>query len=497
MKLGRFLLGTALGVSAGLATIYLTAQKKAVAPTWMPNGRLFDDFSTVDLSAFGVHVARASADETAVVIAQDDNHYFREGVVTTPAFTLPVFKNLIVSWNALTPPETSVEAQARVWVNGHWSDWHGWGHWSTNLWSESVEDDISDPDATVDTDTLRVLTGTADKVQLRAILRSADPSQTPVLKLLGASVDPVDTDLRQDQHPVTIDKRLNVPAYSQEIRDPKLAPGICSPTTIAMAVNAQAADILPEEAALKNYDANYEGFGNWAFSSALAGSMGYQAYTAYLSINGLKRQIQEGFPVGVSVRYTNDPHQTELPYVENAPGATFGHLLLVTGFTQENGVDYVAVNDSYAPNNETAPRLYRLDQFDAAWQSRVAYVVRESYPGYEQIMQPARFPVDVAVASDNRHLDLSVGGVSVMLTPQPNEQPRQYQKSTTTVAVTFDDTDADTTAGKPTTYLTIDDSGKPVIDLAGIKAAHPDAGKATVFVIRMAQPTLTGTLILS
>ncbi|WP_202813027.1 C39 family peptidase [Secundilactobacillus kimchicus] len=497
MKLSRFILGSAIGLVAGLSTIYLTNQKKAQAPTWMPNGRLFDDFSGVDLTAFGVHVTQATADESAVVLAQDDQQYFREGVMTTPAFSLPEFKHLIISWNALTPPKTSVEAQARVWVNGHWSDWHSWGHWSTNLNSASVEDDISDPEVTVDTDTLRVLTGTADKAQLRAILRSSDPSQTPVLKLLGASVDPVSTDLRKDPRPISIDRVLPAPAYSQEIRDPQLAPGICSPTTISMAVNAQSADILPEEAALKNYDTSYEGFGNWAFSSALAGSMGYEAFTVYTDLNGLRRQIQDGFPVGVSVRYTNDTTQTELPYVENAPGATFGHLLLVTGFTQKDGIEYVAVNDSYAASDETVSRLYRLDQFDAAWQSRVAYIVRAPYNGYEQIMQPVRFAVDVTLASDQQHLEIRQGGAALTMAPQPTTQPEAYAKSTTTVLATFDDaTPAATTAALPMTYLTIDESGRVAFDLSEIKERHPLATSMTLYVIRMSQPTLTGTLAL-
>ena len=68
---------------------------------------------------------------------------------------------------------------------------------------------------------------------------------------------------------------------------------------------------------------------------AAAGSFGYRAYAAYLDLEGLRREIRDGYSVGVSVHYANDPElarKENLPYLEGSPGITHGHLLAVRGF---------------------------------------------------------------------------------------------------------------------------------------------------------------------
>lgn len=357
MKFSKFLFGTTIGLAAGLLALYYKGDKRVQAPAKKPNTKVFDDFSAVDLSEFTDHLALAAADKTALVLDQNDDEYVSVGSLTTPVFALSPFKNLVASWNALTPDGTAVQVEARINQDGRWSGWHSWGRWSTKRLSGSVKHDQADALAGIDTDTLTVKTGVGTKAQLRVHLYTENAQQTPVLKLVAASVKPVHQDLMVDSHAVTVDKVIATPAYSQEIRDPKLASGICSPTTVSMAINRQNADILPEELALHNLDTTYDGFGNWSFSTAAAGSMGYRAYVAYTDLDGLRRQILAGYPVGVSVQYTNDPNNGKLPYVENATGDTVGHLILVTGFTTLNGVDYVAVNDSYADSNEDAKRL--------------------------------------------------------------------------------------------------------------------------------------------
>lgn len=102
-----------------------------------------------------------------------------------------------------------------------------------------------------------------------------------------------------------------------------------------------------------------------------------RTYVDYTTIEGLKYEVSRGYPVGVSVRYTNDPEDDRYPYVENAPGITPGHLIVVRGFTTIDGEEYVIVNDSFAPDDSTVRRLYRLEEFDKAWSNRAAYIIRE------------------------------------------------------------------------------------------------------------------------
>lgn len=498
MKPSKFLFGATIGLAAGLLALYYKRDKNVQAPTRKPNTKVFDDFSAVDLGEFTDHLTLAAADQTALVLEQQDNEYVGEGSLTTPAFDLPQFKSLVASWNALTPMGTAVEVEARISRGERWSAWHSWGRWSTTSLSGSAKQDREDPLAGIDTDTLTVKDGVGTQAQLRVHLYTENPQQTPVLKLVAASVKPVHQDLMVDEHAVTVDKVVTAPAYSQEIRDPKLAPGICSPTTISMALNRQNADILPEELALHNLDTTYDGFGNWSFSTAAAGSMGYRAYVAYTNLDGLRRQILAGYPVGVSVQYTNDPDNGKLPYVENAFGDTVGHLLLVTGFTTLNGVDYVAVNDSYADSNEDAKRLYRLEQFSEAWHSRVAYMIGGNYPGYERLMQPTRETVDLVANDDRTAFTLQLADETIAITPAMVNQTEPFDQETTTVAYTVDDGGQfDTTAQQHFDYAQVDEAGRIKLDITAIKQAHPSATTVTVYVIRMVAPTLVGSISLA
>ncbi len=75
--------------------------------------------------------------------------------------------------------------------------------------------------------------------------------------------------------------------------------------------------LLPDEVAQNTYDNAY-GFGNWTFAMGTAGSYGYKAYLDFTTIEGLKREIAKGYPVGVSVKYTNDPEDDRYPYIEGS-----------------------------------------------------------------------------------------------------------------------------------------------------------------------------------
>src|SRR5690606_37557359 len=91
----------------------------------------------------------------------------------------------------------------------------------------------------------------------------------------------------------------------------------------------------------------------------------------------VKQEINEGNPVIVSVRYRKPGYEgrTE-PEVENVPiNYTPGHLVLVRGFTRQDGREYVIVNDPAAATNEEVRRLYPADQCFSAWVKKVMYVL--------------------------------------------------------------------------------------------------------------------------
>ncbi|MCO7124454.1 C39 family peptidase [Sporolactobacillus shoreicorticis] len=369
-----------------------------------------------------------------VITLKKSRRYATEGTFVSPEMSTEPFEYLIASWNSDTPAGTYVEIQVRAHISHYntdnqlvkdWSTWRSWGKWGTNIARASVSD-LSDPLAYVDVDTFTVRGSrgeTADKFQIKAILHSDNPRVAPSVRLLSASTELGWNSISQHPSTITLNKDIDTPDYSQMIRDPKIANSICSPTTITMAMNRMGENLLLEETALRNYDYDYEGFGNWAFSTALAGSYGYKSYSVFTDIDGLKREIAKGYPAAVSVKYTNDPTNTRYPYVEGAPGTTPGHLILVRGFETIDGQDYVIVNDSFAPSDDTAVRKYRADQFQKAWANGVAYIVRDKergagyaaakrvratlrptkqeneyalYAGFKKINIPANFTADVS-----------------------------------------------------------------------------------------------------
>lgn len=327
----------------------------------------------------------------AILLEKGKKGYYEDGVYISQVIDVPKFEYMVASWNSDTPPGTYVEIQARVMVslnkNGkeiqQWSNWLSWGKWSPFI--ARASEDTNGKLALVSTDELMVKGTegeTASKVQLKVKLHTDNAEATPVVRFLHGTLkntldgQGIEKVYKDEEDIKNLNKHIDTPLFSQMIRDPRTAKSICSPTTITMMMNRMGEKLLPEEVAQNTYDNNY-GFGNWAFAMASAGSYGYRAYVDYSTIEGLKQEIAKGYPVGVSVKYSNDPNNNKYPYIEDAPGITGGHLIVVTGFETIDGVDYVLVNDSFAPENETVARRYKLEQFDKAWSNRTAYIIRD------------------------------------------------------------------------------------------------------------------------
>lgn len=346
-----------------------------------------DEFLTGELNNIEVldHIG-----DGAIALQKIDGEYPEHGEYISPIIDVPKFEYLVMSWNSDTPEGTYVEVEGRVLVNHFdeednpletWSDWLSWGEWSPHMArsSKSRRDEL----ARMSVDQL-IINGskgeTASKVQIKVNLYTEDPSVTPVVRYLHGTmkntIEPIEKVFKEEIDVTNLDKDIDTPEYSQMIRNPGTSRSICSPTTITMMMNRFGETLLPDEVAQNTYDNAY-GFGNWTFAMGTAGSYGYKAYLDFTTIEGLKREIAKGYPVGVSVKYTNDPEDDRYPYIEGSPGATPGHLIVVRGFTTIDGVEYIIVNDSYAPEDETVRRLYKLEEFDKAWSNRAAYIIRD------------------------------------------------------------------------------------------------------------------------
>ncbi|WKY48952.1 C39 family peptidase [Eubacteriaceae bacterium ES3] len=306
------------------------------------------------------------------------------GVYTSVEMKTSPFNKMVCSWNVTTPENSLIQLEARVYTSSGWSNWLSWGQWGSNIQRLSGTGITSDAIAYVDVDTLQVKNGlTASQLQYRVVLVSPRAGVTPTVSLVSAAIRNTSATINKtytDSPDLSNLPILAVPQLSQMLRDPSIADSICSPTSMAMILNYYGYSVSPETAAWAIYDYAYRDFGNWPFNTAYAGSLGYQAYVDYSTIEGLKREIAAGHPVAVAVAYKNSSSAYgNLPIIDGAPiSSTFGHLIVVCGFTTINGVEYVVINDPAASFNAGVRVNYRLDQFSSAWgqSGNIAYIVK-------------------------------------------------------------------------------------------------------------------------
>lgn len=329
------------------------------------------------------------------------------GTYTSPIVETMPFEYMVLSWNADTPQTSHIEIQGRVRVKDEWTDWLSWGRWSTSAFTvnnrrvlpgSGRDDETDNPLAMVSIDEL-IVKGqsgeTANAFQYRVVLHVAENPRanegvTPKVRLVASTLkntlpgQAIAKKYPDDAQDLTnFEKDLDVPCYSQMVRDYKIANSICSPTSVAMVLSYYGLDISPEEVAWDVHDHEAGIFGNWAFNVAAAASYGFVSYVDYVVPEEgadpwyyVKQQIALDRPVVVSVRYKNPSIPGDMPPVEGVPiDSTEGHLVLVRGFTWKDGIEYVIVNDPAAPDNETVRREYRADQFFDAWVKRAAYVI--------------------------------------------------------------------------------------------------------------------------
>lgn len=333
--------------------------------------------------------------------------------VLSPVYDTPAFDTLVPSWNTTTPAGTSAEifVSVRHAESGAWSTWHSFGLWGATLARRSGSS--SDEIASVDTDTLSVK-GEANGVRLRAVLRRDTLDAVPVLRRIYATI----RSARQPVAPVALPApaarvRLATPAYSQMDRHPDIGRVICSATTMTALLNDRGEDLLPEEVCCGNFDYVYQGYGNWAFTVAAAGELGYCARVQYGDFDFLRGELAAGRSVGMSVRYSSTP-EGDYPYLEHgAARNTAGHLIAICGYCEEDGVEYFYSCDSAANGDGNCLRRYRRDQLDAAWRGRILYLV----DGKESDARVYRRANATLAFLGGSEYELQENGVSVSLAP--------------------------------------------------------------------------------
>jgi hypothetical protein len=308
-------------------------------------------------------------------------------VLTSAGIKTPIeWNEFVLSWNAVTPPGTSVKLEVQALEQGHNTKWYTMGIWS----ADSKVDRTSiggqkDEDGNVKADTL-VLKQKAAGVQVRVTLQMTNNQPTPELKLLGLSF--LDTTVKVPALPPNKSawgKILTVPEKSQNSYPQEQ--GWCSPTSLSMVLNLWSQKLNRPEMALDVpdvadaiYDPNFGGTGNWPFNTAFAGKFpGMRAYVSRFSdLSELEDWIVAGVPVIISA-----------PYNLLAPGRNatgYGHLVVCIGFTEEGDV---VINDpaTNLAKGQHVRHIYKRSDVEHAW-STSHHTVYLVYP------EGTRLPID-------------------------------------------------------------------------------------------------------
>jgi len=341
-----------------------------------------------DGTTFNANVCDASAGGPArVELGFKDNDFPRTGTWTSPEVKAQFpFTDLIASFNPTTPGNSGATLEVRVEQGGVWSPFiymQSWGKVLTPMDRPTKWDG-----GHADIDQL-ILDRPATKYQAKITLVSfdfdaKDARLAPSVRRLSVCYSGVVTDakrrekiLRDSNDPTTRPstigewaRDLKVPFRGQgDFKNPRALWGmICSPTSVSMVLQYYGVDRPTPENALAIYDPYYDLFGNWGRAVSYAGDCGLDAHLArFRNWDQVKEKIAAGVPVIASIRFREGQVKGFLY------DHTFGHLLVIRGFTP--GGDLI-VNDP-ASRDKGNGVIYKPEEMAKAWfdNGGVGYVI--------------------------------------------------------------------------------------------------------------------------
>ncbi|WP_161668796.1 peptidase C39 family protein [Kallotenue papyrolyticum] len=285
------------------------------------------------------------------------------GVYVSPIWTAPAFDQLIISWNADTPPGTWLRIDARAGRASarRWTRWYALALWSADnatLQRRSLPDQ-RDRHGAVATDTLLLAAGGYTRYQYRLTLWTNDPASTPAVRRIAVLTDDSRVPPGAAPQPAGLAWGRDLPVPPRSQMPYPQGHGWCSPTSTAMVLAYWGHHVPVPEAAAATFDHTYGGTGNWSFNTAWAATFGLCAYVTRLrSLADLEAWIAARVPVIISIA-VRDGELPGAPYRHSD-----GHLLVVRGFTTEGDV---IANDPAFPDDAAVRVVYPRTALERAW----------------------------------------------------------------------------------------------------------------------------------
>ncbi|MCC6405573.1 MAG: C39 family peptidase [Planctomycetes bacterium] len=283
------------------------------------------------------------------------------------------FSELLASYNVDVPAGAGIWFEARVGRKADelWTDWLRIGEWGSGQPSWAPTRTCNE--GAIDVDYFKG-NGVFDLAQYRIVAWRGE-ARAPQIRIsrVDLTFSTRNGLVLADGPKVEIPEaawklRLPVPFRSQKAVDPKLAPRVCSPTSLAMVLEYHGAKRGIEEVAKRVFDAEFDVYGNWTRAIQGGYTFGVAGYlTRCADWRAVERSIAVGQPLVISIA-AGPGDLAGAPY-EQTPG----HLLVVTGFDESGNV---CVNDPAAEFESSGVRTYTRAELEKCWLARggTAYV---------------------------------------------------------------------------------------------------------------------------
>ncbi len=352
-----------------LCSLTLLAACAAPAPPPVPNlaPAFHEDVHGFTMAApalrlVGDELVRARYDERDERLLIDGGGSHTSGWILWEA----PFDEVLASWNARVPEGAGLAFELQVATkDGTPSPWLYMGQAGRGLPKASRTTEFEGGKVAVD---VLQLGSACDRVRLR--LTAIGETQEPV-EVHRTSLCFTDRARLEELRPApaTGPVSIDVPARSQRIEEASLASRICSPTSVAMVLEAGGVDVPTTELAALIYDADHDLYGNWPRAVQAAFGVGVPGTLVRLSS---WRAVEQFLTVGVPLVVSVGAEKGELrgaPYER-----TSGHLLVIRGLDERGDV---LVNDPAADDLAGVPRTYAREDMERCWMRRggVAYAI--------------------------------------------------------------------------------------------------------------------------
>src|SRR5690554_5706694 len=294
----------------------------------------------------------------------------KDNLVRYESNEIPIseFSELVLSWNVKNLNDSQLVFFISVGNENGFSKFHAMGSFKEDQ-NRSISAE-ADEYASVNIDTLINKDEKNNLFKLRVNI-TPNSNENLILENITVTTKPLNNNLVYDES-LLINHLIDVDPL-QQLSIPNIGNLICSPTSVTMVLNYYGYNFKQEEMAQKVYDYGRRIYGNWTFNASYAGSLEsiYSRVEFIDDFNKVVNYIKNDVPVIFSITTTslNDLEGSIMAFPA-------GHLIVLIGFEQINGVWYGIFNDPAEYEDNKVMRKYKMEQVLNIWK-QYTYIISD------------------------------------------------------------------------------------------------------------------------